>query len=328
MPSASVIGNHGSETIQPAALEAAIDWMVVFRSGDVSELERYHFESWKNAHPQHAAAWQHVTGFLDQSFSPLHEKNQTALAEKLILRPQNRQRRAVVRSLIAIGFLGGTSAVVMQQGDMQAVAADLRTGIGERRRFELEDGSSVTLNADSAVDVRFKQDQRVLRLYKGECIVDIHPDASRPLSIQTDCGTVLAIDGRVLVKQLDARSFVLPFDGPAQITHLDGQRSRVSAGEGVWFDRYANLEPVGNAGYKASWEQGMLTVRDERLSEVVAAIRPYRAGFIRISPEAAKLRVLGAFVLDDTDRLIESLVQTLPIRVDFYSRWLAVIDVA
>lgn len=328
MPSASTVNNEIGTPIQPAILDVAIDWMVVFRSGNVSEAERLDFEAWRQAHPHHAAAWQQVAGLLERSFSPIHASKQAALAEKLILRSPDRQRRTVLRSLIVLGVLGGTGTLVMQDGGMQAMAADLRTGTGERRRFELDDGSSVTLNAGSAVDVRFERDTRLLRLYKGECIVDVRPDASRPLSIRTDCGTVEVKQGRVLIKQLDERSFVLPLDWPVQITLLDGERRSVNAGEGLWFDRQANLEQIGDAGYKASWEQGMLTVRDEPLSEVIAAIRPYRAGFIRISSEAARLRVLGAFLLDDPDRLIESLVQTLPIRVTYYSRWLAVIDLA
>ena len=70
----------------------------------------------------------------------------------------------------------------------------------------------------------------------------------------------------------------------------------------------------------------MLVARDQSLDQVVDALRPYRAGFMRISPAAGRLRVLGAFPLDDPDRVLESLAQTLPIRLTRYGGWLVSID--
>ncbi|MNT77877.1 fec operon regulator FecR [compost metagenome] len=70
----------------------------------------------------------------------------------------------------------------------------------------------------------------------------------------------------------------------------------------------------------------MLVVHDEPLGAVVDALRPYRRGFIRITPAAARLRVLGAFPLDDTDRTLESLRQTLPIEVSAPGGWMVNID--
>jgi transmembrane sensor len=64
------------------------------------------------------------------------------------------------------------------------------------------------------------------------------------------------------------------------------------------------------------------------LSEVVQALRPYRHGFIRISPAAARLQVLGAFPLDDSDRVLDALEQTLPIRVTRHGGWLVSIEAA
>jgi transmembrane sensor len=59
---------------------------------------------------------------------------------------------------------------------------------------------------------------------------------------------------------------------------------------------------------------------------VVDALRPYRRGIIRITPAAARLRVLGAFPLDDTSRALESLRQTLPIDVSSLGGWFVSID--
>ncbi|WP_440862721.1 FecR domain-containing protein [Symbiopectobacterium purcellii] len=46
--------------------------------------------------------------------------------------------------------------------------ADQRTAIGEIRRLTLDDGSVLTLNTDSAVNLRFDTRQRTVELVQGE----------------------------------------------------------------------------------------------------------------------------------------------------------------
>ncbi|MNP70565.1 fec operon regulator FecR [compost metagenome] len=64
---------------------------------------------------------------------------------------------------------------------------------------------------------------------------------------------------------------------------------------------------------------------DEPLENVVAALRPYTRGFVRLAPEVRDLRVQGVFPLNDPARTFAALAETLPIRVDHYSPWLTLI---
>ena len=41
----------------------------------------------------------------------------------------------------------------------------------------------------------------------------------------------------------------------------------------------------------------------------------YRPGLITLAPEVAGLRLSGVFPLADTDRILQSLVQVLPVRI-------------
>ncbi len=316
-----------------AALDAAIDWMVALRSGEMSEREKKQFEAWKKAHPQHAQAWQQVAGALERSFAPLREPRQGAVATQAILRAPHAGRRKIVRGMLLFGVLGGAGAVALRDGSLVAAAADLHTGTGERRRFDLPDGSSLLLNACSAVDVRFDATQRALYLRKGECIATTVADAARPFVIHTACGSVRtsathAQAARFLLRQEAERSFVLALAQTVEVTSQGGETRLLQAGEALWFDRRQFGPLQQDMADRAGWEHGMLVAHDLPLADVIAAVRPYRTGFIRISPQAARLRVLGGFPLDDTDRLLESLVQTLPIRITYYSRWLALIDTA
>ncbi|MBW6154852.1 FecR domain-containing protein, partial [Pseudomonas aeruginosa] len=62
--------------------------------------------------------------------------------------------------------------------------ADQRTGVGEQRRLTLPDGSLLTLNTDSAVDLAFDASQRLVRLLRGEIFVDSRADP-RPFRVAT-----------------------------------------------------------------------------------------------------------------------------------------------
>jgi transmembrane sensor len=58
---------------------------------------------------------------------------------------------------------------------------------------------------------------------------------------------------------------------------------------------------------------------------VVDALRPYHRGFVRVAPEIRELRVQGVFPLNDPERALAALAETLPIRVDHYSPWLTLV---
>src|SRR5690606_9848795 len=97
-------------------------------------------------------------------------------------------------------------------------------------------------------------------------------------------------------------------------------------GEGARFGAFGIDGPDAALRDRAAWRHGMLIVRDEPLGRVVDALRSYRRGVLRISPEAARLRVLGAYPLDDADAVLQALEQTLPISVRRIGEWLVLVD--
>lgn len=74
------------------------------------------------------------------------------------------------------------------------------------------------------------------------------------------------------------------------------------------FDQERTWMLEGHA--QASWRQGMRSVRDARLDEVLEQLRAYQPGLIRVSPETAALRVFGVFSLDEPRRTLQARVGT------------------
>lgn len=308
----------------PADLESAVDWMVLLSSGSVAATDRQRFEHWRQADPRHAAAWDTVNAAVKDSFALLGGSDQRKAAGAALLTPPARRR--MLRNALGLALAaGGVAALVDRQTPLRTLNADLRTSTSERRAYTLPDGSQLTLNARSAVDVDFSAGERRVHLRAGAVYARVAPDAARPFIVSTPEGEVEALGTIFSVTRADDACIASVIEHSVQV-RAGGQRRVLQAGEGLRFDAHGLGQPDTALADAAAWQAGMLVVHDEPLGAVVDALRPYRRGIIRITPAAARLRVLGAFPLDDTARTLESLRQTLPIDIQSLGGWFVSID--
>ncbi|EHK66399.1 FecR family protein [Achromobacter arsenitoxydans] len=305
-------------------LESAVDWMVLLSSGSVAAADRVGFERWRQSDPRHAEAWETVNAAVKNSFDALGQGGQRRAAGAVLQAPPARRR--ALRKMLALALAaGGLAALADRQTPLRTLTADLRTGTAERRVYTLPDGSELTLNARSAVDLDFSLGARRVLLRSGAVYVRVASDASRPFVVASADGEVQALGTVFGVAREGGASVASVIEHSVEV-RADGQRRILHAGEGVRFGAGGLGQPDALLGDAAAWQSGMLVVHDEPLGAVVDALRPYRRGVIRITPAAARLRVLGAFPLDDTDKTLESLRQTLPIDVSSLGGWLVGID--
>lgn len=310
-------------------VHAAVDWLIRFESNTVTEAEQRAFELWKAADPAHELAWKRVAGLLNDSFAVVRDAGlrapgQMQAAQRTLL--STRRRKLLRGALVFAGVSGGTALLAERQFAIGQLMADLQTGTGQRQTYALADGSSVQLNARSAVDVDFNQHTRQLRLRAGELIASVAPDSNRPFIVQTTHGMVRALGTRFLVQQRDTLSQVVVLEHSVDLRTSDGQQLRLREGEGAVFDA-ANVNRIsGDASALAAWSDGMLAVENASLAEIITALKPYYSGYIRISPQAAALRTFGVFPLDNPAHTLRTLVHALPLQMQQYGNWLITID--
>jgi len=308
----------------------AIDWMVLLRSGEASDAQRSAFAAWQAADARHAAAWRRVAGALEGAFAPVEavqsrEVERGGLARRILLHRGDRRR--LIRGALAFAGLGvGAGVMLDRRLPLGQLTADLRTHTGERRSYTLPDGSSLTLNARSAVDVHFNAGRRELHLRAGELIATVAPGQPLPFVVRTAQGTVRALGTRFLVRQEAEGCRVAVLEHAVAVETRDGARHRVDEGESAWFDAGRAEARPERAEALSAWRGGVLEVHDEPLARVADGLRPYLGAYLRVSPEAARLRVLGVYSLDDPDAALASLAETLPLRVQRYGPWLIVVD--
>ena len=312
-----------------AASEQAIDWMVKLRAGTIDAALQERFDAWLAMDRAHSQAWARLQDRLGGSFHTVlaldrRLPGQAGEARKVLLQPQ-RSRRDALRVIAGLGLLGGGVWLGAGTQLADALLADLRTGRGERQNFNLADGSRLSLNADSAVDLRFDDRQRLVILRHGELVIEVAPDPRRPLLVRTAEGEARALGTRFLVAQEQNASRLVVLHHSVEARLFDGTKQVVQEGQSVLL-RTRQIDLVsGDQRQRADWLSGRLNVLDEPLEQVIDALRPYSRGLVRVAPEIRGLRVQGVFPLDDPDRALSALAETLPIRVDRYSPWLTLI---
>ncbi|MBH3431183.1 FecR domain-containing protein [Pseudomonas alkylphenolica] len=315
-------------SIDPAG-EQAIDWMVRLSAGNPGEKLQHEFNQWLISDPAHAHAWnrlQERLGGACRTVRALDRRvpGQAGEARQLLLQG-NRSRRDLLRSFAAVGLLGGGLWLGARSQLGETLLADLRTAKGERRHFTLADGSRLSLNANSAVDLQFDAQQRLLILHQGELVIQVAPDAQRPLRVRTAEGEVRALGTRFLVSQQAEATRVVVLEHAVRARLYNGAEQDIQEGQAALL--YAQrIETLGNGElHRADWLSGRLNVLDDSLEAVVDALRPYYRGFARVDPAVRALRVQGVFPLDEPQRAFAALAETLPVRVDHYSPWLTMI---
>jgi len=70
-----------------------------------------------------------------------------------------------------------------------------------------------------------------------------------------------------------------------------------------------------------AWADGLIVTRDMRLADFLAEVARYRNGYLGCAAEVADLRLSGVYRLDDTDKLLQVLARTLPVRLQRHTRW-------
>lgn len=306
-----------------AVLRQAAEWFAVLRSDDVGNAEGERFERWWRSNPEHRRAWAAVEAIEGRLSSLPRGPAKSALTAAAL------DRRQALKAIAAIGIGVPAAWAGSRLVPLDAWRADYHTAVGEVREIALADGTRVWLNTDSALDVDYSTERRRLTLVRGEVLVETAPDRSgrsRPFAVATAFGTLRPVGTRFSVRERGDSAEVEVFAGAVEIDRAGSPAHTVSAGERA---RLAGtrIQPL-RAGHSdvPAWTRGMLVTDNMRLADFVAELARYHHGYIGCSAGAADLRIVGAFPLDDLDRVLAALEQSLPVRVHRFTPLVTRID--
>ena len=291
----------------------AARWLVLMHEQPLSTAQQQACLRWRASDPEHERAWQRVQ----------HVQQQLGgLPPGIAMGTLNRERRKALKALLVLAAIAPASYFGYRFSSGQGWMADYRTATGERRQLTLADGSVVDLNTDSAIDVSFDAGQRLIRLIRGEILISTGVDvAGRPLRVACAEGIMEPLGTRFSVRQLSGLTQLAVLQGRVKASPARATSQLVEAGEQVSFSAGA-FGPVHPASeLAASWTQGQLVAENMTLRNFLEELSRYRTGRLQCDDSVADLRISGGFQLDNIDAILAALPTTLPVTVNYRTRY-------
>ncbi len=315
--------------------EHAEQWFARLRATDCSAGERAAFERWRAASPDNAdayreveALWQRVrslrtdpaiaaaTAALRATAPDVAMPSQvTAVPAAAYYRPA--RRRAWIPVAVAAALVLALMPLLLPQihGGQR-----YSTDTGEQRNIVLADGSTVLLDAQSMLQVRYDKQQRHLRLQRGQAQFKVAHDAQRPFIVEAGDGRIKALGTQFQVRVDGPAVTVTLLEGKVSVdapktrdiakteTLTAGQQIRYDSKKDLWAKAPADLEVV------QAWVYGDLVFKRWRLADLVAEMNRHSSVKLTIAdPSLADLPVSGRFHAGDHQSLILALESDWPI---------------
>ncbi|QXI27626.1 FecR domain-containing protein [Pseudomonas vanderleydeniana] len=311
----------GAANFSNQVAEQAVHWLMEVQDGPLDPRRQQALQQWLADHGEHQRAWEHIQR-VNQRLRGLS----SPLAHAALNAPRSHGRRQAFKLLLLLGTGSALGWGFREHNPLTPLLADYRTSVGQRRQVQLADGSQLQLNTDSAVDVRFDAGQRRVRLLEGQVLLTATAD-SRPLLLTTAQGKARMQQARIDVRQWRDHTQLAVLDGQVELRPGDwgGAPLLLPKNQQVRFNRQGWETPQPVEAGNSAWTEGMLVAAHMRLEDFLDELGRYRRGQLHCDPRVANLLISGSYPLDDSERILDLLEISLPIRVRRFTRyWLSI----
>jgi transmembrane sensor len=274
----------------------AATWAILSAERPLDAGEQQRLDDWLAASSRHLGAFVRAQAMwtdIDRVVA-LDQRPQPEPAEAV--RPRRWLHYAIAASFAA-AIIGGTAAY-------DRLAGRVATGRNEVRELVLEDGSRVTLNGDSELQVRYAAGERRLILRRGEASFSVAHDSARPFYVTAGDVTARAVGTRFAVGIGDEDVEVTVEEGVVAVEDDRGSPPRlirrneefVAAPAG---GRKVSLDEA-EVGRRLAWRRGLLIFNGETLRSASAEVNRYSDVPVVIDdPTLARAEFVGVFRIGD-----------------------------
>jgi transmembrane sensor len=331
------------DQVRSVVSRQASDWYVANQGGSLDHADRAAFVAWLKASPMHVeeylgvaliardlrAAGDDPAVSLDLLLEQAAADESDAVAyldttRHVHERPAQPRRAAARWTLAAMAASVVLVLAMLFWSVLPGRAEVYRTAHGEQSVSKLPDGSTLHLNTDSEVAVRYSRTERLVELQRGEALFEVMHDSSRPFRVEAGAARVVAVGTRFNVYRSPGATVVTVADGQVDVTTgladaAPGGPSaasgiqRVGAGYQLRIDDGAGpAQPVRVDLHQAlGWLQRKIAFENRPLSEIADEFSRYAQVPLAIDDAALRaLPVSGVFDAYDTDSFI-AFLQTL-----------------
>lgn len=281
-------------------------------SGTWTEADEADLQGWLAAAPEHRAAYDKV-GRAWAAVGALEGR-----LPRLATRPR-RNRRPLLWAAAALLAVLAFPLWLATYNWWNGHPATWSVQRGQTRTLLLADGTRIVLDANSELEARIGARARHVVLLRGEALLTVAHDASRPFEVQVGRGRITDLGTRFDVENLQGRARVSVLEGRVGVETPRG-KVQLEAGRAGGYDDNGALLPVREADRSvALWQQGQRHFDADPLPEVLERLGRYHpVTFMLSDPRLKELRVSGTFRTGDLPLFLRTLQAALPVE----ARWI------
>lgn len=312
------------DSMHDAIREEAATWFARRRDGACTRSEEAAFEDWCCRSEAHARAYAETEHAWNQwkrlkSSDRMREMTAAAMAATA---PRRRSipvaRRWVpllaAACIVAAVIVGGIGLLPRL---LSSPPVTYSTTLGEQRTEQLPDGTLVTLNTETALQVRYGHGRRQIVLQHGEAMFDVVHDTAHPFVVTAGDGSVTDLGTRFAIRDDSGTAIVTLLQGRVEIAARD-QRKQLTPGEQARYGARVAGISVRKVDPTAAtaWLRGRLDFNGMPLAQAIADANRYSAVKLRLGdPKLADMQVGGSFRAGDNAAIAAALSAVFPVRV-------------
>jgi transmembrane sensor len=302
--------------------EKAARWIALRQSGAMTaELER-EYQSWLAADEKNRAemaAYEASLRSVDLGGADLlAEEFERQLHEAHDQEHQRGARRGMrwqaIAASIAVLIVAGAGLYLAEPLTKQPVS--YASGVGQQLNVALADGSTATLNTNSALAVDFSRERRGVKIAQGEALFDVTKDASRPFVVQTPVATIEVIGTVFSVRALPQETSISVVSGRVNVNSKGGSEIVLTAGQKFEIDAGGGERTISfDPQRELAWRAGRARYQDELLEDVVADLNRYFPKPIALGDSSLQnAPVTGEFDVTDQETAVAALAAAFDLR--------------
>ncbi|HEY6642666.1 FecR family protein [Povalibacter sp.] len=333
--------------------EQAAHWWVVFHSDGASPGDHREFAEWVARSPERVEAYLRTARVqqalksgdvqwpTDSAADLIREARQSPQepvplsGATVVSLPRTQRPRAIAAAPVTWGLAATVMFGIGAAWFMLDRPQHFQTKFGEQRSVLLDDGSHVTLNTASEIEVRFEKDHRRIRLVQGEALFDVAHDAARPFDVEAGNTVLRAVGTQFDVDKRSDRTTVTVVEGRVAVlpaTELPGvELPTLAANDRLVISGVGPhvLERGTNIAAATAWTQRRLIFEQRPLGEVAEEFNRYNRARIDIADAGLRQeQITGVFKPDDAASFL-SFLSDIPgalIREDGHGGYIVTLD--
>jgi transmembrane sensor len=300
-------------------LREASEWFARLNDADATAEDHVRLGNWLSARPDNRQAYDFVTDTC-RIAAMVHQRAPV---------PGQSASPRPIRRWVTVGSAAALAATLIAAIGIVALTPPTTdhyaTAVGEIRTLTLADGSALTLNGATTLDVTFTHARRDLELKNGEFFITVGKEPFRPFRVHAggrtieDIGTAFDVDMNGQTVDVAVGEGTIKISAPADAAAFPSADPVVlSKGQAVTYaaDRILRTTRPVASQQVGTWRVGILSYDQVPLEWLVADLnRQFNGGIAIPDPQLAAMPITLTLKLHDRDTTVGTLEKLLPVHV-------------